>query len=213
MQFEDYLLREISRVSRAIARAMGAMDEGDEEGANEAITDGLRVLVGLSAPVLSRLSGDALWPLLSVNDRLEVSKVVAVGELLRLAAQLESRPAEAHQLRVGAVRIWAMVPIEARIEGFVPRLDALCRQVHPTALDGEDLERLVRHYEGAGAFSRAEDMVHAWLDVDVGAAFAAGMAFYERLWSYPDTRVAAGGMDPDDILEGIGELQRRAGKK
>ncbi len=80
-------------------------------------------------------------------------------------------------------------------------------------LDGQTLHRLVAQFEGAGAFARAEDAVHAWLDVDVDAAFDGGMAFYERIWARPEAQTKAGGLVLADILEGIQELQRRAGRQ
>lgn len=210
---EDWLLDQIARFAKALADVMAARDEGDEEAAQELIESGLRTLVGLSSDVLCRMAPAAIRPLVSRPEGLEVDRAIAVALYLVESAGL-SEPVGAHHRRATAVGLLALVAAETEASPEVfGRLDELARRVHLSALPAETLERLLSVFEARGRYDRAEDVVFAWLERDVEAAFGAGMALFERLWGMPEPALKAGGFSSAEVMEGMTELQQRAGRK
>jgi len=211
--FDDFLLREIERFGKALARVMKAREDGDLEAAQQGIDDGLRALVGLSVQTLARMAPDAVRPLLADRERLEVDRTVAVALLLAESATLQRDPGEAHQHRLAATGLLALAASESELDApLAERLEELARSVHLTALDGPTLGRLLAWFEARDRFDRAEDSLFAWLGKsgEHAAAHAAGLALFERLWALPDARLQAGGLSSQDVLDGLADLQAQA---
>lgn len=205
---EDYLLGQIHQLVRAVVQAK---EREDEYAVKEAITDGLRRLCGLSADTLCRMSPDAIAPMVTLDGQLESDRAQAIAALLLEDAKLQSDPGVRHARRVAALGLLALVGAEGG--AALAHLDGVVRSVHLTSLHPTTLARLIGTYEAADRYDRADDLVFAWVGVDVDAAFDAGMALYERLWGLPDARLRAGGLSTDEVLESMAELQRRAGRK
>jgi hypothetical protein len=204
---DDFLLRQIRELVRAVVQAK---DEDDEAALAEAIANGLRTLCGLSADVLTKLAPDAVAPLISVDGIVERTKGRAIAALLLEDAETQLDPGVAHGRRVAAVGLLALGGVEGTDE--LTHLDEVVRRIHLGALHPTTLARLVPIFETAGRYDRAEDVVFAWFDLQPEPAFAAGVALYERLWALPDARLRAGGLSSDEVLESLGDLQRRAGR-
>ena len=212
-EVEDWLLREARRFAAAVRAVVAAREAGDPEQAHVGVEEGLRVVVGLSAPVLARMAPDAVRPLLSVDGGLERDRTLAVAALLLEDAALCRDVGEAYQRRAAALGLLALLAPESDPPpDLIERLLALSRQVHLHVLDGPTLRRLMGAFEAVGRYDRAEDVVFTWLDREPEAAFEAGMALYERLWAVPEARLKAGGLSTDEVLEGMTELQQRLGR-
>ncbi len=111
---DDYLMRQIADLGKAIARML-ALDAGDEQ--FEAEADALATrLSGVSIATLDRLPAAALVGMLTASDTLAVERLRAVADLLSGMAQreggalAESRDAKATALRGAADGIDAATP-------------------------------------------------------------------------------------------------------
>lgn len=208
--FEDYLLREIASFGAAIRAVLKGREQSPGAEA-EAISDGLRTLLGLSVDTLAALPAEALRPLFLDGDRIEVDKALTVSWLLEASAALQADPGSRHRLLLAALGVHALAVDAGPLAGeAADRLDGLTRSVHLTAVPPPTLARLLTHFEAQDRFDRAEDVVFAWLHRDVQGALAAGRGLYERLWGLPDARLKAGGLSSQEVLEGLAELERRA---
>lgn len=213
METRDYLLRQIEAFGKAVAVILGQVEEGDEERAYEGVVAGLRALIGASPDALSRLSADALVPMLSDHQTFVRSRAIGVVEYMALAARLAADRAVAHARMRGVVRVLALLSEDGESEYSTKPIAEFSRKIYLNQLESGTLRRLLAHFERTGRFDRAEDVLHAWLDVDQAAAFDAGMPFYQRMWGRPEAQCVAGGLAPSEVLEGISELQRRTGRK
>lgn len=211
-QIEDYLLRQIKRFAAAIRAVIRAREE-EPEAEMEAIADGLRGLVGGTVDTLARMPPAALRPLFLDGDRIEADKAIAVAWLLDAAARLQADPSAAYRLRVAAVGIHTLALEQAPPGQPSADLDERVRRVHLRRLGASTLATLLRHYEALDRFDRAEDIVFAWIEVDRDPGLAAGRGLYEHLWSLPDARLRAGGLSSQEVLEGLAELEQKAGSE
>ena len=88
------------------------------------------------------------------------------------------------------------------VEDITTGLDAYVLPA-PTSL------ALLRYYERAGAYGRAEDALFEALEAEPGNADAieAGLAFYKRLRQQTDAALVAGNLPRDEVKAGLAELR------
>jgi hypothetical protein len=95
----------------------------------------------------------------------------------------------------------------------VPSVDSLATSLGGSALPVATQALLMRHYESAGQFAKAEDVLFSILDAtgNAPAGLEFGAAFYDRILRQSDAALAGGNLPRPEAEEGFRELKLREG--
>ncbi|WP_420454965.1 hypothetical protein [Rubrivirga sp.] len=112
----DFVLRQVSQLAQALAIVLGRRREGDLEGAELVLAEGLVGATGLGLDELRAMSRAEVEALTSEDGLASAEKAVALADLLREDDDADSRR-RARWLYEQAVRVGGPVPfdVDARI--------------------------------------------------------------------------------------------------
>lgn len=211
---QDYVLRMIDQLARAVGRLVARMRQEDREKVEESIGNTLEELTGLRFDLLDTLSLEALLKILEVDGERDPARCLAIAEMCLLRSELDRKDGfetKASNLQVRALTLFlealfvfrhaALAPTEERVERLVADLGVF-------DLPPETLIRLFRYRASQGRFADAEDalfeLVGRGLDDD--GPRAEGRAFYERLLTLDDATLEAGRLPRDEVEEALADL-------
>lgn len=213
----DYILRQVQQMAQMLARALSLRARGEYDAALREIGEALRQADPGGSGDESRLDADGWIELCRRHEGVTGPMMQAVGDLLgERAAALAAmeRPADAWRERDKALALH----LESLLTGSVPvtreRLEQLEGDLQKTpveALSPATLARLATYHEERGRWAAAEDMLFEWLGrggVAAEAARAAARGFYARLRQKPAADLAEGGLTPEEIEDGLADLER-----
>ena len=216
----DYILRMLEEFFQFLARlqslkrgqlwneAAGALDEEFQR----LVHAGPETVAGLSeTELLARLiQGE---PTQVVRD-----KALVLTALLKEAGEVEAgrnrlEPSRACYLKGLQLLLGTLATGEVdEFPDFVPRVEYFVTALAAAPLPLETQARLMQHYERAGEFGKAEDMLFSMLESgeQEPALIDFGVAFYERLRGWSDASLEAGNLPRAELEAGLAEL--RGGK-
>ncbi len=212
---EDYFMRMVEVLTRAIARIIALKDAGSIDGALEEMRTTARTLLGIELGVIDSLGGDDTMALLSPGGHFDAAKCYAIGMLLdEEAGLLEKRDGEAATVRrsMKALRLLTEGLLDAGkplTPGHLDAIDRLLRRVEAYELPAGLPEKALRCFELGGRFDRAEDLLYDVIDADE-RGIEAGIGFYERLLKKTDPELERGNLPRSEIEEGLAVLRKRA---
>lgn len=166
-------------------------------------------LTGLDLDTLLRLDDTTLLGLFSGGDRTRTAgnAFVAAQFLLQRA---KADPTVARAARRKAFLLYSeALALEAclRTEDYRAELESLLAEVESTEASPPVLRQAARVHEALGALDRAENY-HIYLqDAAAQGAKSDALAFYERLLTFPEDELAAGGLPREEILSALVELR------
>ena len=216
----DYILRMLEEFFQFLARlqslkrgqlwneAAGALDEEFQR----LVHAGPETVAGLSeTELLARLiQGE---PTQVVRD-----KALVLTALLKEAGEVEAgrnrlEPSRACYLKGLQLLLGTLATGEVdEFPDFVPRVEYFVTALAAAPLPLETQARLMQHYERAGDFGKAEDMLFSMLESGEKdlALTEFGIAFYERLRGRSDASLEVGNLPRAELEAGLAEL--RGGK-
>ena len=216
----DYILRMLEEFFQCLARlqslkrgqlwneAAGALDEEFQR----LVHAGPETVAGLSeTELLARLiQGE---PTQVVRD-----KALVLTALLKEAGEVEAgrnrlEPSRACYLKGLQLLLGTLARGEVdEFPDFVPRVEYFVTALAAAPLPLETQARLMQHYERAGDFGKAEDMLFSMLESGEKdpALTEFGIAFYERLRGRSDASLEVGNLPRAELEAGLAEL--RGGK-
>jgi len=216
----DYLLRMIEEFIQMLAR-LNALKKGQLwNEATGTVDEELQRLVGAGVETIVRLSETELLarivqrgPTQAVRDR-----TLLVSTLLKEAGDIaaaQDRPDDSRVCHLKGLHLLLDTLSEDETfecPGFVPRIEAFVVALSDDPLPVRTQARLMQHYERAGDFGKAEDRLFALLEAEPEnpRLLEFGDAFYRRLASLSDARLAEGKL-PRVELE-AGQAEFRAGR-
>jgi hypothetical protein len=208
----DFILRQVQELAQLLARSLFLRARREYETALSEIGRALR-----------QLEADKDLNQMSVEDWITLCRrhgyesgplMLAVGDVLReQAAVLDStgRPQEAERSRELAVALQLETILSGDIALTQERLeqtDGAIAELKMELLAPGTLGRLFAYNVERGRWSAAEDILFDWAERGDPAAKIAGRAFYNRLGQLSEEELAAGGLAPDEVADGLQDLER-----
>lgn len=215
----DYILRMIEEFFEALSR-INALKKGQcwQEAAGK-LDEEFEQLVGEGVPGVARLSETELLARLLRGEPTHVvhEKTLMLTTLLKEAGDVavaQDRPEEGRLCYLKGLHL--LLQTLARGEAsdwpeFVPKVEVFTAALRDAPLPLETEAMLMRHYELAGQYAKAEDVLFAMLDGEPGnpQLLEFGLAFYWRLEGQSDDALAEGGLPRAEVEAGAAELRSR----
>lgn len=209
MYQSDVLMRQVQQAAQVIAQILMLRQQGQLDEALQVIDEAAARFFDLDLEEVST------YTYLEIAERLDPEKesdrelIGILSEMLRHHGELRATREEwplAHRSLELALRLeldMAAARRTAPALGHDP-VDALLEQLDIRALEEGLFPRLVRHYQRAGRFAMAEDLLFFGLEAEAPAPelVDAGLAFYEHLRTLSDEELSAGNFSRAEVEEG-----------
>jgi hypothetical protein len=215
----DYILRMLAEFFEALSRIRSLQKNQKWQEASLANDQEFQRLISADAELAVRLSETELLarlihgePSLAVRDKtlMLTSLLKEQGDIA--TGQGQHEPGRACYLK-GLHLLLGVLAHEGTAEfpEFVPRVDAFLHALADTPLPVTTLAMLMRYYEQAGEFGRAEDSLFSMLeaDPDNAAVLDFGFSFYERLRAKTDQALLEGNLPRTELEAGLAQLIKR----
>lgn len=218
---EDYLLREIRQMIKAMQRVL-SLARLDRSLASLALIDQtLEEFFGLDSGAMTRLSRADLYTRLmfgetSASGVVKGSVVVVLLSEAGLLHTAQNQPEESYACHLQALDLLLLLrrqhPAEAWPD-YTPSLTELLAPLADYHMPLETNRLLMGDYEQRGAYAKAEDILFRMLDdqPDDPDLIKQGLAFYERLLAQTDEQLAAGNLPREEVEAGRAELVAERG--
>jgi hypothetical protein len=215
----DYLLRQIEQFVAALAKMAGLAKNEQWQEASTVAGSQFQQLIGMDAAELLRLSDtELLARLIQGEATLPVeNKIFMLATLFKANADLvaaqgrleESRP---YYLKGLHLLLHTVAHDElAERPDFVPTIEAFLVGLGDSPLPLNTSVILMRHYEQASEFAKAEDTLFTMLDSEPANVelLDFGIVFYQRLLGLSDDALAVGNLPCEEVKAGLVELEKR----
>ena len=212
---KDIIARTIRLLRDAIAKVVARREAGDLVEAERLLGRACSDHLALELPFLVELPLPQLLAMFSTDAELDAARGIVAGELLEQAAAHSAQQGDA-----GAAQALSRKALALYLHSFAVLLDRQMRDYANKIINiyeadpdwpGQppQLHNVLRAYELAGAFDRAEDLLFNLVDAGVAAAQEQGQAMYQRLLRLPDDVLAEGGLPRAEVEESLAELRGR----
>jgi tetratricopeptide (TPR) repeat protein len=212
----DYILRLIEQFSRVLARVLLLRQDYQYEEALILIDELFRQTLGLSSEFLLAAPEEMLLALVKRIDLLDVGKCLWIALLLKLEGDVyqdleryeESFPRYLRSLRLFLEAV--LLEENPRQSDFFAEIEELLTLLSRHELPASLLTRIMLYYEKTGRYAQAEDALFEALEAPDSSdeVFGQGVAFYARLQGKSNAELRAGNFSPEEIQEGLADLQR-----
>jgi hypothetical protein len=215
----DYILRMIEEFFEMLSRIQALKKDQRWQEAGGVTDEQLKKMIGVDAKTALQLSDTELLariiqgePSLAVRE-----KTLLLSTLLKEAGDLavaQDRDEEGRACYLKGLHL--LLETLGRSEvfecpEFVPKIETFVAALRDAPLPLPTQAQLMQHYERNGEFGRAEDALYGMLETDPGhpGIVLFGIAFYERLQSQSDAKLAEGNLPRPELEAALGELRRR----
>lgn len=218
MLTEDYIMRMISVAVAALVRLVGLRAAGKHQEAIQLIDQSLEGLVGLRADLIRRLDDQALLASLTIQDVLDVDRVLVIADLYFEEGEIltaQSQPERAYWSYLRALNFYLEAVLNSPGQVDTPRLekiDAALQRLSGQALPQEVLFSLFSYYESTGNFGRAASALEEMVEASGAQAemLVLKADFYTRLLELNDTILEQSGLPRVQVLAALERMQRNA---
>lgn len=205
----------LEQFAAMVATITGLIDKGDSREAQESMNRLAGEFLELEPGELTRLSEAQLLEriLKATPPTLACDKVRMFAAALEKAADIfglngEEERRHASLLTSLNLTLWAeRFESDGPMLEFGPKVENLVYAMAGVALPVDTSLNLMRHYEKAEAFARAEDALHALKEDQPALDILPnlGAEFYGRLLAKPDSLLAEGNLPRDEVESGMRE--------
>jgi tetratricopeptide (TPR) repeat protein len=214
MYRRDYLLRLMEQMNEAAGTMLGLKRQGKPLEALQTAEEMWKRLLGMNAKLFHSLPEEEIVSLLTHQGIVQTEKLLIAARLLKEEGDAyetlgENEPAYRRRLKAlqlmlaadhyGAGTEWIDYPAE---------LDDVLANLRGYRLPPGTLRRLWHYLEQRGRYAAAEDRLYELLEAEPEAA-GEGVKFYERLLGLEDSRLEAGNLPREEVLDGMRLLQSR----
>jgi hypothetical protein len=203
----DYLIRLLTQAGLVLGKAMGLREQNKQQEAIDLLDEFLGRELRLRSRLAMGLSDDDLLSMLSVTGAPNAESVAVVAAFLQEEAELlsdlghteESVPRYAKALRLNLY----ILRNQSEFEGWDvhKRVDQLLASLSPYELGTDTKLALWTWHESSGRFTEAENLLYELQEAEAVTG-EEGMAFYDRLATYDDSKLELGGLPRNELEEG-----------
>ena len=210
-------MRIISQLAAVLASVLRLMKLNRHEEALEEIQTSSKQLLGMDLRLLTTLSDVEFVRLLSLGERFDVEKCVAIAELLRILGDVrdnQGKEEEGSAARLTALSLF--LELSHQEAGTLPKeyyetVENIISMLTPAGLPARLNRKLFTYYESLGKYDKAEDALFRAVEEDAGFV-EAGIKFYERLRRKSDEELERGNLPRNEIESSVLDLSRRRRK-
>ena len=208
MLTEDYMMRMISQAISALLYIAHLKENSQYQQAQQAIDQSLEQLLGLRADLLKLLDDEAIFRMLTRQEKLDVERVVVIAQLFKVEGDIladQNRLAESRQSYLRALNFYLEAGLSEQIGSSSPTLtepiELLASQPAILPLPDDIQWSLFNYYELSADYARAvaalEELagrpgVYADLQPEM-------IAFYQRLLALPPAELSRNHLDREQV--------------
>jgi hypothetical protein len=212
---EDFILRMINQAVAALLQIAGFRQNKQYQQAQQAIDQSLEQLLGLRADLLKQLDDEVIFRILTLQDRLDIERVLIVAELFKAEGDIladQDHLAESQQSYLRALNFFLVAGLD---DQNISLPSKLAEQVEwlvtlPTLLPLPDDTQwsLFNYYDHSADYAKAEAALvelinRPGLYTDLQPEM---IAFYQRLLALPPSDLAFVQLDRDQVEEKLERL-------
>lgn len=214
MYRDDYIMRMIGRLGQVIAYLAGLRRQGQYPMALLATDEAMRQALGVGSDQVASRDEREILALIRFADRDGTWRELAAYVAAILHAEAAIYEAQGDLQLVPARALLALQLLtEAEVAGdglpeYAPPRNHLIELLKGYTLPAHTNAALLTLYEREGAFARAEDTLFTLL-ADHPASpelRATGVALFQRLLTYEDATLAAGGLTRAEVARALAEV-------
>ena len=216
MYTEDFILRMINQAVAVLLQIAGFRQAKQYQQAQQAIDQSLEQLLGLRADLLKQLDDEVIFRILTLQDRLDIERVVVVAELFQAEGDIladQNRMAESQQSYLRALTFYLEAALSDQI---IPPPSKLAEQVEWLVSQSailplpDDIQwSLFNYYERSAEYAKAEAALaelagRPGLNGDLQPEM---IAFYERLLALPPADLARIQLDREQLQDKLDKVR------
>src|SRR3972149_4424332 len=163
MLTEDYIMRMISQAVLALLHITRLRQAKQYQQAQQAIDQSLEQLLGLRANLLKQLDDEVIFRMLTVQDQLDVERVVMLGELFKVEGDIladQDRLAEGKQCYLRALTFYLEAGLTDQMVStslaLTQKVESLASQPVILPLPDDTQWSLFNYYELSADFEKAD---------------------------------------------------------
>jgi hypothetical protein len=212
---EDFILRMINQAVAVLLQIIGFRQAKKYQEAQQAIDQSLEQLIGLRADLLKQLDDEVILRILTLQDRLDIERVVVVADLFKAEGDIladQNRMEESHQNYLRALIFYLEAGLNDQNISPPPKLveqvEWLVGQTVMQPLPDDIQWSLYNYYEHSTDYAKAEVALEELanrpgLYADLKDEM---IAFYQRLLAVSSADQAPIQIDQEQIQEKLDRL-------
>jgi hypothetical protein len=215
----DYIIDQIEEFAAVLAKILGFTKAAEWQNASATATRQFQRLIGVDASQALGMSETELFARLIDGEATYVveGKVFMLAALFKasgdvLAGQGRIEEGRRHHLKGLDLLLDALdrTAINERPD-FAPTVEAFFISLSDSPLPTKTKVMLMRHYEQAGEFAKAEDALFAIADAEPPGAemIEFGESFYQRLSNRSDAALIAGNLSRAEAQAGLANFRAK----
>lgn len=219
----DYILRMIEEFIRALARINEQKKERLWQEAETNLQQQAQRLTGHDLESIAALTDTELLSALLQSGEFQAQseKSLMLARVLIDAAEVsdaEHRTTTGDALRLKALHLLLHTALRDEVyewPEFVPPIDFVLQAFNRASLPAHTQALLMQHFERIGQFAKAEDALHAMLELlpENSALLQLGISFYQRLLAQNDVSLETGNLPRSEVETGLKELRDRQSRQ
>jgi tetratricopeptide (TPR) repeat protein len=212
---DDFILRMINQAVAVLLQVAGLRQAKQYQQAQQAIDQSLEQLLGLRADLLKQLDDEVIFGMLTLQDRLDIERVVVIAELFKAEGDIladQNRLAESQQSYLRALNFYLEAGLSDQIASlplrFAQQVEWLVNQSGILPLPDDIQWSLFNYYERFAEYAKAETTltelasrpgVYADLQPEI-------IAFYQRLLKLPPADLDRVHLDREQVQEKLDRI-------
>ena len=218
----DYILNQVERFAAVLAKILGFTKKAEWQNAAAEASQEFQQLIGVDAAQALRMSDTELFARLIAGGPTHIaeSKAFMAATLFKAAGDVaagQGRDEKSRQCYLKGLHLLLDTLDGTAISerpDFVPTIEAFSLSLSNSHLPTKTQAMLMRHYERAGEFGKAEDALFAIAEVEPPSAelLEFGAAFYQRLLSQSDAALIVGNLSRAEAEAGLADFRAKMKK-
>lgn len=211
----DYLVRMIEEMTEVLGKVFNLKQERKFTEALWQMDDLYKKQFRLSSDLLRSLSAKDITEMFHTGGKLEADKLQNLAYLMKEEGELLHASGEKDEGILTLMKSLHLY-LEASRGGADPllwqldeQIDNLMINLNQYRLPKVTEELRLQYEEGKGRYGRAEDIIYVMLQ-EQWMTNEEGIAFYERLLTLNEDKLAQGGLPIDEVNEGLNQLRAQA---
>ena len=212
MLYRDYFMRLVQELAVVIARVLFLKEQKKYDDALDLIRQNAKTLAGFDLDMVRHFSEEDLLRLFNLDDSANVGKFIALAVLLKEEGSVfdgkgdEGSAYESYTkslvLYCEALKFTDIVDLNT----YRNAVDEIIDYIISYKLSEPVILRLIKYYDMAGKFSKAEDLIFENLDKE--NILTAGISFFKKLLLKKDDEIEAGELTREEAERSLEELNR-----